>query len=114
MRKISEITIEGVKVKVVELTVADIDAMLPELEKQEEPTALDWMFADEYMTQSLLQKIIDVPVDDFLGKGLAPSELEPLYKEAAKQNPFLVKALSQMRKIADLMAANGLELPQST
>lgn len=112
-RKISEITVAGQKVIVRELTVTQVDSLISSIKEQAEPTTLDWMFAEDYLPESVMIQIIDQPLDELLAGGdIAPSELEPIYLEAMKLNPFLVKAVRQMRKIGSLLeslARQGLD-----
>ncbi len=109
MRKLSEIMIGTKKVIVRELTVAQVEKQFAEMVAQEEPTTLDWLFGEEYRPEVVLEEIICTPVSTVFTESMAPSELEPLYKEALRINPFLAGALKQMRRIATLM--EGLELP---
>lgn len=112
MRKLSEINIAGKTVIVRELTVTQVEKQFGNLAEQSEPTTLDWLFADDYMPEALLDEIIDQPVAGLLTDEVSPSELEPLYKEAQRINPFLAKALKQMRRIATLM--EGLQMPDGS
>lgn len=109
MRKLSEIMIGTKKVIVRELTVAQVEKQFAEIAIQTEPTTLDWLFSEEYLPEVVLEEIICAPVSTVLTDDMAPSELEPLYKEALKINPFLAGALKQMRRIATLM--EGLVIP---
>ena len=109
-KRLGEIIIKGKRVFVRELEVAEVDALLIELDTQHTPTTLDWLFADDYMPESALEKIIGQPVKEVLAPGIAPSELEPLYKKAVEVNPFFAKALEKMRGIADLMRTLGLNV----
>lgn len=118
MRKLSEIKIGGKTVVVRELTVFQVEQQLAAMAGQEQPTTLDWLFAQDYMPQAVLEKITEVEMQTLLTEETTPSDLEPLYKEALKINPFLAGALSQMRRIAALMEGhrilNGLGQPPST
>lgn len=109
MRKISEIKIGAKTVVVRELTVFQVEQQLAAMAGQDQPTTLDWMFAQDYMPQSVLEKITEVEMQSLLTEETVPSDLEPLYKEALKINHFLAGALNQMRKIATLM--EGLTIP---
>lgn len=112
MRKISEIKVGDQKVVVRELTVAQVERQFKGLGGQQEPTTLDWLFAEDYMPEAMLGEIIGEPVTGLLTEDVAPSELEPLYREALKLNPFLAGALKQMRRIATLM--EGLQIPDGS
>ena len=107
MRNISEITVCGKSVVVRELTVAQVEKQLSAMSVQEEPTTMDWMFAEDYMPQSTLEEIVSMPLSALMAEETLPSDIEPLYKEALKQNPFLAKALQQSRRIANLL--EGME-----
>jgi len=109
MRKISEIKIGENKVIVRELTVAQVESCFDQQENVKETSALDWLFADEYMPENILEMIIDRPVAEVMPEDMAPSELEPLYKEALRINPFLGKALARMRKISEQMMSMDLQ-----
>jgi len=108
MQKISEIKVCGKKVVVRELTVTQVARQFDGIEGQDVPTTLDWMFAEDYMPQNVLEEIISTKVETLVDDDTAPSDLEPLYKEALRINPFLEKALKQMRRIGTLM--EGLEI----
>ncbi|MCB2218055.1 MAG: hypothetical protein KQH59_18490 [Desulfobulbaceae bacterium] len=128
MKKLAEVTVGGVRVVVSELDVAQVERMITMIRNQAEPTTLDWLFADTFMPERVLQEIIGRPVQEVLQVGeLAPSELEPLYEKALAVNPFLAKALAKMSELAELerslarglmeeitgggLAAAGLEKP---
>jgi hypothetical protein len=103
MKKLAEVTVGGVRVVVSELDVAQVEQMLTLIRDQAEPTTLDWLFAGTYLPERVLDEIIGRPVREVLTVGeLAPSELEPLYEKALAVNPFLAKALVQMRELAEL------------
>lgn len=118
MRKLSEIKIGDKTVTVRELTVAQVEQQFESMAKQQTPTTLDWLFAETYMPQSVLEKITGVDTASLLTEDTVPSDLKPLYEEAIKNNSFLAIALSQMRMIASLMEGprilTGSEQPPST
>ena len=111
MRNIGEIFFNGHTVIIRELTVKQVAEQIEGIDSQIAPTTLDWMFADTYMPQAALEKIIDEKIENLIDDNTAPSDLEEIYKEAARYNPFLTTALSRMREIADLM--RGLVSPGS-
>lgn len=113
MRKLSEIKIGDKVVVVRELTVAQVERQFSEIKTQEEPTTLDWMFSSTYMPEAVLAEIIGEPVALLITEETTPTDLEPLYKEALKINPFLEKALEQMRQIATMVEEMDLLKKQS-
>ena len=121
MRKLTEITIAGVRVPVAELTASQVDELLEKMEAGFDPSRLDQlMFVQKHIPEYGLDMITaPVKLAELIKEhDLAPSEYVEVYDKAAEINPFLFQALSMYREKQDrigslqraIQAASGAPL----
>ncbi len=102
MRTLKEIDLGGQKVQVRQLTLREMDKLLTSMREQKEPKTLDWVCGESRLPSAALEAIVCMNAEDIIDLDLNQEELATLCDEAEKLNPFVVEAVGQMRKVAQL------------
>lgn len=102
MRTIKEIKLGGHDIQVRQLTLREMDVLLTSMREQSAPKTLDWLCGESRLPAAALEAIVGMESEEIIALDLNQDELTELYDEAEKLNPFVVEAVGQMRKVAQM------------
>ncbi len=99
MRKTKKIKTEQGEIVVNELTIAELKNSIEEIEKQQQPHIVDFMF--DNMPSAVIAKSIDVEIDEL--EQFTQTDLVHIEEAVVELNPLAQKMFTKLTSILETM-----------